>query len=56
MKQEGNKNSKKFIYMYGNYVVCVQLLELSLLGIGTVLRFVRAAWSMVKFLRGASNK
>ena len=33
-----------------------QLLEVSLLGVGTVLRLERNAWSMVKWLRQATNE
>ena len=34
--------------MYGNKVMSAQLLEMSLLGIGTVLRPEMDVWSMVK--------
>ena len=33
-----------------------QMLEVSLLGIGTVLRLERDAWSMVKWLRRVTNE
>ena len=33
-----------------------QLLEVSLLGVGAVLRLERDAWSMVKWLRQATNE
>ena len=33
-----------------------QMLEVSLLEVGTVLRLERNAWSMVKWLRQASNE
>ena len=33
-----------------------QMLEVSLLGVGTVLRLERDAWSMVKRLRQATNE
>ena len=45
----------------GFYVICgrnalsTQMLEVSLLGVGTVLRLERDAWSMVKLLRQATN-
>ena len=34
--------------MYGNNVMSAQLLEVSLLRVGTVLRLARDAWSMVE--------
>ena len=34
--------------MYGRNVMSTSLLEVSLLGVGTVLRLERDAWSMVK--------
>ena len=46
-KPEGDKNRKKNA-MYGNKVMSAQLLEMSLLGIGTVLRPEMDVWSMVK--------
>ena len=33
-----------------------QMLEVSLLGVGTVLRLERDAWSMLKWLRRATNE
>ena len=33
-----------------------QMLEVSLLGVGTVFRLERDAWSMVKLLRQATNE
>ena len=42
--------------MYGKNVMSAQMLELSLLGVGTVLRLERDAWSMVKWLRQAANE
>ena len=37
-------------------VMSAQMLEVSLLGVGTVLRLERDAWSMVKWLRQATNE
>ncbi|CAM9866247.1 unnamed protein product, partial [Sphacelaria rigidula] len=37
--------------VYGRNVMSVELLEVSLLGVGTVLRLERDAWSTVKRLR-----
>ena len=42
------KISKRFYVTYGKNVVSAQMLEVSLLGVGTVLRLERDAWSMVK--------
>ena len=42
--------------MYGNSVASGQVLEASLLGVGTVLRLGRDAWLMVKYLRQATNE
>ena len=42
--------------MYGRNVMSTSLLEVSLLGVGTVLRLERDAWSMVKRLRQATNE
>ena len=47
-KQEGDKTSKKIYVIHENNVMSAQLLEVSLLGVGTVLRLERDAWSMVK--------
>ena len=41
---------------YGRYVMSIELLEVSLLGPGTVLRLERDAWSIVKRLRRATNE
>ena len=41
--------------MYGNNIMSAQLLKVSLLGVGTVLRFERDAWSLVKRPRQAAN-
>ena len=49
VKRDGDRISKQFLYVvYGKGVMSAQLLEVSLLGVGTVLRFGRDAWSMVK--------
>ena len=45
-KQEREKSGKNIIY--GNNVMSAQMLEVSLLGMGTVLRLKRDAWSTVK--------
>ena len=58
-KQDGNRISKQFlcsIYIYGKIVMSAQMLEVSLLGVGTVLRLGRGAWSMVQWLRQATNE
>ena len=62
-EQEGDEVSKTFFmcictskYIYGKTVVSAQILEVSLLGVGTVLRLERDAWQMVKRLRQATNK
>ena len=47
-KQEGDKISKQFYVIYGRTVMSAQMLEVSLLGVGTVLRLGRDAWSMFK--------
>ena len=47
-KQEGDKMSKKFPCNTWENVMSAQTLEVSLLGVGTVLRLERNAWSMVK--------
>ena len=39
---------KRFYEVYGNNVLGALKLEMSLLGIGTVLRLERNVWSMVK--------
>ena len=47
-KQEGDNIRKTFLCNIWNNVMNAQLLEVSLLGVGTVLRLERDAWSMVK--------
>ena len=44
------------MFLYGNNVMSAQMLEVSLLGVGTVLCLGRDAWSMVKLLRQAANE
>ena len=39
---------KHFSVTYGRIVMSAQMLEVSLLGVGTVLRLERDAWPMVK--------
>ena len=41
--------------VYGRNVMSTSLLEVPLLGVGTVHRLERDAWSMVKRLRQATN-
>ena len=49
-KQDRDRTSKQFLrtVVYGRSVMSAQILEVSLLGLGTVLRLERDAWSMVK--------
>ena len=58
-KQEGDQVSKQFVCdvpgMEKSKMIA-QRLEVSLLGVGTVLRLERDAWSMVKLLRQATNE
>ena len=42
--------------VYGRSVVSAQIMEVSLFGVGTVLRLERDARSMVKLLRRATNE
>ena len=51
-KQEGDKASKK----WGGNATSAQMLEVALLGVGTVLRLERNAWSMVKRLSQSINE
>ena len=46
-KQQGDKTSKTFLCNMEKYVMSVQMLDVSLLGVGTVLRLegVRGQWS-----------
>ena len=43
-----SKISERFYVIYQQNVLSAQMLEVSLLGVGTVLRLERDAWSMVK--------
>ena len=55
-RKEVDKISKRFPYAVdGENVLSAQLLEVFLLGVGTVLRLERDAWSIVKGLRQATN-
>ena len=47
-EQERDKASKTFIKNAEENILSAQMLEVSLLGVGTVLRLERDAWSMVK--------
>ena len=47
-KQDGYRISKPFYVIFGRSVMIAQTLETSLLGVGTVPRFERDAWSMVQ--------
>ena len=47
-KQQGDRISKQFYVIYGKSVMSAQMLKVSLLGVETVLRLERDAWSMVK--------
>ena len=42
--------------VYGRNVMSTSMLEVSPVGVGTVLRLERDAWSMVKPLRQATNE
>ena len=55
-KQDGDRISKPFYVIYGKSAISAQTLEVSLLGVGTVLRLERDAWSMVKRLKQATNQ
>ena len=57
-KQEGDRRSKRFVcsLIYGKSVMSAQMLELSLLGVGAVLRLERDALSMNGRMSKASNK
>ena len=46
--RKGIREAKKNVAVYGKNVMNAQMLEVSLLGLGTVLRLERDAWSMVK--------
>ena len=47
-KQDGDRRSKPFSCNIWKIVMSAQMLKVSLLGVGTVLRLERDAWSMVK--------
>ena len=47
-KQKGDKISKEFPCNIWKNVMSAQMLEVSLLGVGTMLRLERDAWSMLK--------
>ena len=46
--ETGRGQEQKKCALYGKNVMSAQILEESLLGVGTVLRLGRDAWSMVK--------
>ena len=46
--ETGDRISKQFYLRCGKSVMSAQTLEVSLLGVGTVLRLERDAWSMVQ--------
>ena len=48
MKQEGDKISERLLVIYGNNILSAQLLEVTLLGLGTMVLIERDSWSMVK--------
>ena len=48
VKEKGDKISKEFNVMHGRNVLSVEMLEVSTLGAGTVLRLERHARSTVK--------
>ena len=47
-KQLGDKISKSFNVTWKKNVMSAQMSKVSLVGLGTVLRFERDAWSVVK--------
>ena len=48
-KQDGDRISSQFLCsLYGRSVMSAQMLEVSLSGVGTVLRLERDAWSKIK--------
>ena len=47
-KQKGDRIIKQFYVICGRSVLSAQMLEVSLPGVGTVLRLQRGAWPMVK--------
>ena len=54
--RKGIRYLNGFYVTHGRNVMSTELLEVSLLGVGTVLRLERDAWSMVKRLRQATNE
>ena len=42
--------------MHGKNVMSAQMMDVSTLGVGTVIRLERDAWSMVEALRQATNE
>ena len=54
-KRDGDTTSKQFLRNIWK-IMSAQMLDVSLLGVGTVLRLERDAWSMVKWLRPATNE
>ena len=46
--KKGTILAEIFYVIYGSNVMSAQMLEVSLLGVGKVLRLEREAWSMVK--------
>ena len=51
----GDNISQTFYEICGRKVLSAQMLGMSLLGLGTVLRFERDAWSVVNCLRQATK-
>ena len=47
-KQQGDEIGETLYVIYGKNAMSAQMLEVTLLGVGTVLRLERDAWSMVK--------
>ena len=45
-----------YYQVYGKHVTSAQMLEVSVLGVGVVFGHKRDAWSMVKWLRQATNE
>ena len=52
----GQDKQKVYYVKHGKNVMSAKMLEISLLGVGTVLRLERDAWSMVNRLRQATNE
>ena len=55
-RRNGIRYVNGFYVTYGRNVLSTELFEASLLGVGTVIRLKRDAWSMVKGLRQATNE